>query len=170
MTWKSFPLRRTPLPRDLEEFRGYARSWSRPAEQPDAGQFALWTSDNSPPTHSMPALIAGKAAASFGPAEFRAFHHRVLTAYFTENRTISDLDVLTEVAAQAGLDPTAFGNRLQQRWPDFEQEVLADYAEAIERGIDAIPATLVDDRYLISGAQELAVFCQAVEQALAEQR
>ncbi len=168
VTWKSFLLRPAPHQRPLEEFRAYTQNWTRPAEQPDSGEFTLWTGDNAPPTHSVPALVAAKVAASFGPEAFHAFHWRALAAYFTENQTISDLDVLSTVAAEAGLDASAFRRRLDERWPELEAEVFAEHAEAIELGIDGVPATVVDGRFLISGAQPVAAFRNVIDRALRE--
>ena len=45
----------------------------------------------------MPAQIAQKAMEAFAPAAADAYHRRLMDAYFAENRTISDAEVLADL-------------------------------------------------------------------------
>ena len=80
--WKSFLLRPYPEPRTLEEFRAYTESWRRPAAQEDAGRFTVWSTEEPPPSHSVPPAIAAKAAARQGADAFARYHRALMENYF----------------------------------------------------------------------------------------
>ena len=162
MTWKSFMLRPSPHPRSLQEHREYTRSWLTPAAQPEAGRFTVWATDNEPPSHSLPALVAGKAAATFGEEAFRRFHLEVMAAYFEENRTISDPDVLLSVAERSGIPAEEFRERLDRA--NLEDRVFAEHTEAVKLGITGIPSVVVDDALLIPGAVGSDVYRQVIKE------
>ena len=164
VVWKSFMLRPAPQPRSLEQHREYTRSWLNPASQPESGEFTVWATENPPPTHSVPALVAGKAAATFGDAAFHRFHLEVMRAYFAENRTISDLDVLVEVATSAELSSDEFRARLESDWQLFEDQVFAEHTEAVSLGVTGVPSVVVDDALLIPGAVEADVYRRVIKQ------
>lgn len=166
VVWKSFMLRPTPQPRSLEQHREYTRSWLNPASQPESGEFAVWATENEPPTHSVPALVAGKAAATFGDEAFHRFHLEVMRAYFAENRTISELDVLTDVAATAEIPSDEFRERLENDRQAFEDQVFAEHTEAVSLGVTGIPSVVVDDALLIPGAVEADVYRRIIRDRL----
>lgn len=144
ITWKSYLLRPRPAAnRDLEQFRRYTESWQRPAADPDAGAFRVWSTDAGPPTHSVPAHLVAKAAAELGRDAFRAVHDRLLVAYFEDNRDISDSDTLRAIWADAGLPEADFARRDD---PALLERVLADHAEALEMGANGVPAIRQEGR------------------------
>ena len=167
VVWKSFMLRPTPQPRSLVQHREYTRSWLNPASQPEAGEFQVWATENPPPTHSVPALVAGKAAATFGDGAFHRFHLETMRAYFSGNRTISDPDVLTDVAATAEIPSDEFRGRLENDWQAFEEQVFAEHTEAVSLGVTGIPSVVVDDALLIPGAVEADVYRRVIRDRLA---
>ncbi|OHT18202.1 DsbA family oxidoreductase [Edaphosphingomonas haloaromaticamans] len=95
-----------------------------------------------------------------------ALKHALFEAYFTDGKDPSDHDVLVAAAEKAGLDGAS------------AREVLATgrYAEEVRqaeqlwrsRGISAVPAVIIDDRYLISGGQPPEAFEQALRRIAAE--
>jgi len=95
-----------------------------------------------------------------------ALKHALFDAHFTQGLNISDREVLAQVTETAGLDGAA------------AREVLAtgryaDEVRAAERfwqrqGITAVPAVVINDRYLISGGQPAAAFEQALRTIAAE--
>lgn len=95
-----------------------------------------------------------------------ALKHALFAAYFTDGEDPSDHEVLAAAAGKAGLD--AEGAR----------EVLASgrYAEEVReaerlwqsRGINAVPAVVIDERYLISGGQPPEAFEQALRKIAGE--
>ena len=51
--WRSYLLRPVANPnRDVEKFRRYTEKWLVPGADPDAGDFRVWDSPESPPTQS----------------------------------------------------------------------------------------------------------------------
>ncbi len=104
-------------------------------------------------------------AGTVGAAEQRALKEALFRAHFTDNRSLADAQVLADAAATAGLDR------------DKAVEVLADDLYAAEvraeeqlwraRGINAVPAVVVEGKYLISGGQPAAVFEEALRKIAA---
>ncbi len=80
-----------------------------------------------------------------------AMKERLLAAYFTEGRSISDTASLAGLAAEVGLDPARATEVLQGN--EFAAEVRADEARATELGCTGVPFLVVDDRVAIPGAQ-----------------
>lgn len=162
--WRSFLLRPSPgRGRDLDRFRAYTTSWQRPAAEEDAGVFRPWTSDEGPPSHSIPAHLSAKAAALLGPESFRLFHDRLLRAYFGENRDISSEAVLEELWAEVGLPAEAFARRED---PEILERVLAEHDEAIACGATGVPSVrLADSDAVITGAMPLETYRRWVQRA-----
>lgn len=101
-----------------------------------------------------------------GPAVQRDLKEALLAAYFEQARNIGDHDVLTEVAAAAGLDPARVADVLAG--DEYADAVAADVAQARAYGATGVPFFVVDAKYGISGAQPTEVFAQVLEQAWAE--
>lgn len=151
VTWKSYLLRPTPQERSFEKFKAYTESWRVPAGQADGGRFRPWASDEPAPSHSVPPQVACKAAARQGG--FDRFHLAAMDAYFWDNRNVTARATLLDIAAACNLDVARFQSDLDD--PALEQAVLADYREAIERGINGVPTVVVDDEWAFPGAQDI---------------
>ena len=95
-----------------------------------------------------------------------ALKHALFEAYFTENRAPSDHAVLVAAAEKAGLDPDAARDVLTSG--RYAEEVR--HAERLwqQRGIGAVPAIVIDGKYLISGGQPPEAFEQALRSIAAE--
>jgi len=89
----------------------------------------------------------------------------LLNAYFTDGKNIADREVLADLAAQAGLDRAEASEVLAS--DRFAQEVRAEEALWVQRGISSVPAVVVNDRYLISGGQPPEVFEEQLRAILA---
>lgn len=164
VTWKSFLLRPQPEERSIEQFTEYTNNWQRPADmEPNAPFSWPWSGQNVPPSYSVPAAVAGKVAATFGQESWHLFHRRLLETYFVENRTISELDVFSDVAAEVGIDEAEFRSTYLDQSSMLAQGVLEEHNEAIRRGVNGVPAVVVEDTYLISGAVDVAHYQAALE-------
>jgi predicted DsbA family dithiol-disulfide isomerase len=84
-------------------------------------------------------------------------------AYFAQARQVFDHDVITEVAAGAGLDAAEVGKVLDS--DDFADEVRQDEAAAGQLGISGVPFFVFDMALAVSGARETELFSQALNQA-----
>ncbi len=91
---------------------------------------------------------------------------RLLRAYFTEGRALTDADTLVELAAEAGLDPARARAALADG--SFSADVRADEREAQELGITGVPFFVLHRRYAVSGAQPADLLLQALERTWAE--
>lgn len=73
-------------------------------------------------------------------------------AYFLEGRDIGSLDVLVELAGQAGLDRAATQRYLESE--DDIENVLSEDRVARRLGITGVPCFVFNGRFALSGAQE----------------
>jgi predicted DsbA family dithiol-disulfide isomerase len=165
--WKSYLLRPEPQHRSLESFVRYTESWRRPAAEEPGATFTVWASGAAPPSHSVPPAVAAKVAATFGRDAFDAYRRALMHAYFADNRTISDRDVLVDIAAATGLDAGEFTARWRDRAVDLARAVTDGHVEATDRGIYAVPGLLVDDEFVLTGALPLAGYRRVVERRAA---
>ena len=99
-------------------------------------------------------------------AKQRALKHALLRAYHGEGRNPGAKDVLIELAQEAGLDAAAAQGILES--DHYQQDVRTAEQLWISRGINSVPAVIIDDRHLISGGQPPDVFEQALRQIAAE--
>ncbi len=100
-----------------------------------------------------------------GAAQQLALKKALLKAYFSDGENPSDPDVLVRLAAESGLN----AERARQV---VESDEYADETRRRERyytdaGIQAVPATIIDERHLISGGQPVEAFERALRQIAA---
>ena len=91
---------------------------------------------------------------------------RLMKAYFTEGRHVGRIDDLADLAAEVGLDRDEVVAELTAG--TYAAAVAADIDQARAYGISGVPFYVIDGRYGLSGAQDPAVFAQALEQATSE--
>jgi predicted DsbA family dithiol-disulfide isomerase len=97
-----------------------------------------------------------------------ALKNALFAAYFTAGRNPSDREVLIDVATQAGLDPVRAREILESDlYVDEVREREQFYGQ---RGIQAVPSVIINDKYLIQGGQPVEVFEQALRKIAAESR
>jgi len=96
----------------------------------------------------------------------RALKMALFTAYFTEGKNPGDRAVLLAAAEQAGLDPAEAARVLEEG--RYAEEVRAEEALWQSRGIQSVPAIVIDQRYLISGGQPPEAFEQALREIAAQ--
>jgi predicted DsbA family dithiol-disulfide isomerase len=84
-------------------------------------------------------------------------------AYFAQARDVFDREVLTEVAAGAGLDADEVGKVLDGE--AYADEVRQDELQARQIGISGVPFFVFDMALGASGAQPAELFASALNQA-----
>lgn len=99
-------------------------------------------------------------AGTIGMAEQRALKAALFTAHFTDGRTMTDARVLADAAAAAGLDRAEAAAVLAEG--RYAAEVRAAEALWVSRGINGVPAVVVEGKWLISGGQPAGVFEEAL--------
>jgi predicted DsbA family dithiol-disulfide isomerase len=90
----------------------------------------------------------------------------LFTAYFTHCLNPGDHKVLADAAEQAGLDRDAAVEVLESG--RFAEEVRAAERFWQAQGINAVPAVIIDQRYLVSGGQPAEVFETALRRIAAD--
>ena len=90
----------------------------------------------------------------------------IMHAYFCEGLAVGDRSALARLAPEFGI---AESNVLAMLKSDaYADEVRADGARAATFGITGVPFFVFDEKSDISGAQPVAVFADALQQALAD--
>jgi len=102
--------------------------------------FRTWATEEGPPSYSVPPHQAAKVAARLGREAFEKIHDRLLRAYFSENRDITDFSVLFELWRELKLPPEALD---QAEDPEILQEILDEHNEASGNGVTGVPAVRV---------------------------
>ncbi|WP_041523006.1 DsbA family oxidoreductase [Gilvimarinus agarilyticus] len=87
-------------------------------------------------------------------------------AYFGRADDVSNHDVLIQCAATVGLEATQARAVLNS--DEYAQTVRDDEATYQQAGVSAVPAFIVNNKYLISGAQEADTLVQAFQDIAAE--
>jgi predicted DsbA family dithiol-disulfide isomerase len=80
-----------------------------------------------------------------------AMKERLLHAYFTEGRAISDPATLAELAEEVGLDGDRVAEVLAS--DEYADDVRADEQRAVDLGSTGVPFFVLDGRFGIPGAQ-----------------
>jgi len=167
--WKAYLLRpgnEGGDPAKHDKFVEYTKTWQRPQEAEPSLTFRQWATDNPQPSGSVPAQIAAKAMAEFAPELEPAYHRRLMDAYFADNRTISDPNVLAEIAAECGADPGSFISFVVEHQQRLAQDVIDDHNASIDHGVTGVPTILLDEILPVQGAQDFDVYVQYIQRLI----
>jgi predicted DsbA family dithiol-disulfide isomerase len=88
-------------------------------------------------------------------------HGRLMTAFWGEDRDISDPDVLAEEGASFGLDADEV--RRVAREKPYEDRIHGSTVAVHEMGAGGVPAFVIADKVLIPGAQPHELFEKVME-------
>ena len=89
-------------------------------------------------------------------------------AHFNERRNLSDRDLLLDIAARVGLHRAAAKAALDD--PELEARVLAEEAQAWDMNIAGVPAMVINEKFLIPGAQAPEVYVNALRRVAEKSR
>lgn len=101
-----------------------------------------------------------------GPAVQATFKERLMKAYFTDGLNVGDPDVVASCATDCGLDGPAL-----RAWLDTDEgndAVRSDLQGAAMREITAVPSFVINDQFLIPGAQDVDVFVNVIERIMSK--
>ncbi|MBB1437827.1 DsbA family oxidoreductase [Shewanella sp. SG41-4] len=90
----------------------------------------------------------------------------LFSSYFTDQKNPDDIEVLIEAAMQVGLDADEARAVLTDK--RFEAAVKEEEQLWISRGIQAVPAIVFNQQYLVSGAQDPDTIAELITKLLAE--
>ncbi|WP_164214549.1 DsbA family oxidoreductase [Virgibacillus sp. YIM 98842] len=92
---------------------------------------------------------------------------RLLHAYFTESKLISDHTTLIQLAKEVGLDEESVTNLL--KLDDYAIHVRADEENARKIGVQGVPFFVFNEKYAVSGAQPEEVFTEVLTKVWEEE-
>lgn len=165
--WRPFELRPSPSePLDPIHDPPKLRAWQQfiePASQ-KLGVF-MKLPQISPHPYTGLAFEGFHFAAERGKG--KEYNDRVFKAFFQEEKNIGDLEVLTALAVEVGLEEGAFRTALQQGTYRKVQEKALHHAYA-EARIDSVPTFIIGGKRL-SGLHSKETFDKYIEEAMQEQ-
>src|ERR1700712_91104 len=89
---------------------------------------------------------------------------RLFKAYFMDGRDIGDAEVLTQIAAEAGMQAPLVAELLAKDADLAEVEREAGMAN--QMGISGVPTFIFDGQFIISGAREPEILVRIIDKAL----
>lgn len=93
---------------------------------------------------------------------------RLFKAFFTEGKSIADIETLVSLGQEIGLDATAVREALDKK--TYANHVQQDIQEARQIGVSGVPFFVLDRKYAVSGAQPPQAFLETLEKAFTEWR
>ena len=109
-------------------------------------------------SNSHMSLAAGEFARECG--KFEAYHEAIFNIYFTQARDIGHWDSVREAAVAAGIDTAALKKNLDEK--RYEHRLAAVTDEAHRSDISSAPTFIINNHYVIVGAQPVATFRDAL--------
>jgi predicted DsbA family dithiol-disulfide isomerase len=169
LIWKSYelrPLNAPPMPEAQEKaYRERIEAgWPR-VQQIANERFGVEMKTHRWGVKSRYALEGAKFAEEKGLGE--AYHEAMFKAHFVEDRDFGDLDTLGDLAAEVRLDRDEFLAAIKSG--AYAQQVDADVTQAYAYGLQGVPATIIEQKYLVSGAQPVEVLQDVVRQIKAKE-
>lgn len=142
----------------IAEGAGVSLSWEGEGEAPPA---MMW---NTRDCHKLLTFALEQA----GPQVQTALKLALFAAHFNERRNLGDRAVLLDIAASVGLHREAAKAALDD--PDLEARVLAEEAQAWDMNISGVPAMVIENKFLIPGAQAPEAYVTALRRVAAKAR
>ena len=88
----------------------------------------------------------------------------IFKAYFTDGKNISDIDTLTEISKEAGLEEKVVREILNS--DKYTNRVKEEEKESQDIGVDVVPFFLINKRHVVAGEQSAETIRKALEKAL----
>ena len=101
------------------------------------------------------------------PEQQTPLKEALFLAYFNRGEDISNHEVLLEIVAGVGLPVNEAKDILES--DRYEQDVRTEQSQYQQMGIQAVPAFIINQKYLINGGQPKAAFIEALTQVNHEQ-
>lgn len=115
-------------------------------------------------SYTVPALEATEHAKRVGRVD--AFHKNMLKAYWEDLQDIEQPEVIRKVALESGIEWGPLETALRER--TYKEAVEQQMEEAVEMGINAIPAFIMGNRGFM-GAQPYDIFLRLLDITVKEQ-
>ena len=119
-----------------------------------AAPYGITFADISRISNSRMSLEASEFAKENGM--FDPFHRALFQAYFSHGMDIGNIEVLTQIGHESGLDRDSLAQALQTG--KYLPRIEDMRREATRLGVNAAPTFIIEDRDRIVGAQPIDVF------------
>jgi predicted DsbA family dithiol-disulfide isomerase len=119
-----------------------------------AAPYGITFADISRISNSRMSLEASEFAKDHGT--FDQFHRALFRAYFSECMDIGNLEVLTQIGSETGLNGDALAQALQTG--KYRPVIENMRKEAVRLGVTAAPTFIIENRDRIVGAQSIEIF------------
>src|SRR5690242_14915359 len=162
-----FELRPHPNPTLRPEGEYLQRAWQQ-SVYPLARQMGvpIELPSVSPQPHTHLAFEGYQFAKDHGKGN--EYNHRVLQAFFVEGQDIGQIDVLTKLAGEVGLNEKEFDEALRTRkYREAHQRALRQAYE--EAGVSGVPMFVIGDRVL-TGLQDRETLEAVIQEEIAAGR
>jgi len=187
--WRPFELNPQMPPEGEEQEAHLQRKYGRPAEEgarirgqmkaiaESAGVSLSWEGEGPDGEGAPPAMmwntrdchkLLAFALEQAGPEVQTALKLALFRAHFNQRRNLGDRDVLLGIAASLGLHRAAAKAALDD--PDLEARVLSEEAQAWDMNISGVPAMIVENKFLIPGAQGPEFYVNALRRVAEKTR
>lgn len=183
--WRPFELNPGMLPEGEEQEAHLQRKYRRSAEEgaavrsqmkqiaDDAGVSISFEGEGRAPpammwnTRDCHKLLA-LALEQLGPEAQTQLKLAFFKAHFNHRKPLSDRAILLDIAAEAGLHREAAKAALDD--PDLEARVIAEEKQAWDFNITGVPAMIVNDKFMILGAQAPETYVNALRRVAMKSR
>jgi predicted DsbA family dithiol-disulfide isomerase len=183
--WRPFELNPQMPPEGEEQEAHLARKYGRSAEAgaglrgqmkaiaETAGVSLSYEGEGDPPpammwnTRDCHKLLT-LALEAAGPAVQTALKLALFRAHFNQRLPLNDRTVLLDIAAEAGLHREVARAALDD--PALEARVIAEEQQAWDFNITGVPAMIVENKFLIPGAQAPEVYVNALRRVAEKSR
>ncbi|MBC6606146.1 DsbA family oxidoreductase [Hymenobacter sp. BT188] len=141
--WMPFELRPYPTPTLRPEGEYLQTTWARSVYPMAAAlNVPMVLPKVSPQPHTHLAFEGYQFAKEQGLGE--SYTHRMFTAFFQEEQDIGDVEVLTRLATEVGLDAEAFRAALTNR--TYREQHQRALRQAEQLGISAVPSFVIGNK------------------------
>ena len=175
VVWKSFQLNpdiKTDPNKNTTEYLAEVKGWSLVQAQ-EATQYVTDVAKKVGLTYNMDKAVVANSFDAHRFLHFAKQHgvqneakEQLLKAYFTEGSNTADHDTLMQLGTAVGLDSEELKSLLNSDL--YTDEVRHDIYEAQQVGVRGVPFFVLNNKYVVSGAQESNLFLQALNQTWAE--
>ena len=87
-------------------------------------------------------------------------------AYLTDGKNVNDLDTLSKLGKEVGIDSEEIKQVLESN--EYAKEVQQDIEQAQAIGVQGVPFFVFDNKYAVSGAQHVETFVNTLEKVWEE--
>ena len=175
IVWKSFQLNpsiKTDPNKSVSQYLAEAKGWSL-TQAEEANQYVTQVAKQVGLTFNMDKAVIANSFDAHRFSHLAKQHglqdtaeERLFQAYFTEGGNTGDHATLIQLGTDIGLDAGEVKTMLDSDL--YANDVQHDIYEAQQVGVRGVPFFVLGEKYAVSGAQDSALFLQALNQTWAE--